>query len=108
MRFAQGYSRLRGPSAVAGDEIIGNASGQLLTEPKNCRRRADLEFDITRRKLSHETAQTEIERFSNCSSFRSCPISSRATDRQGSSFDVEMLELCVSIDETYGLSRRHG
>jgi hypothetical protein len=108
VRFAQGYSRLRGPSAVAGDEIIGSAHRQLLTEPKNCRCCADLEFDITQCELSHETAQTEIERFSNCFWFRSCSISSRAIDRQGLSFDVEVLELCVSIEETYGLSRRHG
>jgi hypothetical protein len=67
---------------------------------------ADLKFDITQAGLSHETAPTEIERFFNCRWFRSCLMSPRAVDRQRSSFDMRTLELCVSIDETYGL--RHG
>src|SRR5271154_5198787 len=80
--------------AVVGDEIISTA--RCCTGPK---------FDITQAGLSHEVAPTEIERSFNCYSFRSCLMSPQAIDWQRLSFDVRTLELCVSIDERYGLRR---
>jgi hypothetical protein len=80
-----------------------HASIEVIENLRCC---ADLKFDITQSRLSHETAQTEIERSFNCPSFWSCLMSPRAIDRQRLSFDKQTLELCVSIDETYRL--RHG
>jgi len=91
--------------AVTGDEIVRKACKPHLRGTENLLSLCRSRIDIPQRKLSHEVAPTEIERSFNCYSFRSCLMSPQAIDWQRLSFDVRTLELCVSIDERYGLRR---
>src|ERR1700716_2481031 len=54
-----------------------------------------MEALTTRSKLSHEFGRTEIERFSNCRSFRSVMISLQAERRQRTSFDMFAAHICL-------------
>jgi hypothetical protein len=59
---------------------------------------------FTGRKLSHDFDRTEIERFSNCHSFRSFSDFSVPARRQGKSFDALLIDPARRFDENMPMS----